>query len=176
MSDSETDTEPIAPTPAKKTMPVKALEALAKAREARKKIKDAEIATKKTQEKEMKIKKEEAVKAISAIRKPKEPMPVIVEKDSPETLAKLAELEHKLNTIAKKKKVVVVEESSSEEEEVVVKRVKKVKTVVPVAVNPIEDPEFIAFKADKEQREKKATASSNEAQLRLDMKKMFSRY
>jgi hypothetical protein len=165
------------PTKAKKPTPVKALAALAKAREARAKQKAEE----KRMKEEEKKKKEEAVKLVSSLRKPKEPMPKPVvntpvaldipvnNQSNAELVAMIAKLNEKLEKKSKKK--VIIESDSSSEEEIIVKKPKAKKTVTPAT-----DPEFEAWKMDKERRMAEQSSKDKEQQLRLDLKKLFSKY
>ncbi len=171
-SESERDqiSEPVAP---KKPAPVKALEALAKARQARKE--KAEAAKK--EKEEIKKKKEEAVKIVSSLRKPKEPMPspidIPVIKDSQPSQAELLNMIAKLNEKLEKKpkkKVIIESDSSSSEEEVIIKKPKR-KPIVPAV-----DPEFEQWKAEREKRQMEEASKQKEMQMKLDLKKLFSRY
>ncbi len=164
------------PAPAKKPAPVKALAALAKAREAK--------AAKKAEEKQMKEqekkKKEDAVKLISSLRKPKEPMVPIVnspvaldipaanEPSNADLIAMISKLNAKLDKKPKKK--VIIESDSSSEEEIIVKKPKK------KAITPAVDPEFEAFKAEKEKRGIDKANADKDTQMRIDLKKLFSKY
>jgi hypothetical protein len=153
----------------KKPAPVKALAALAKARQAKAEKKALE----KKEKEDMKKKKEEAVKAISSIRKPKEPMSIVtvpVEQPSAvDMMAMIAKLNEKLEKKSKKK-VVIQSDSSSSEEEIVIKKPKK-KIHVPAV-----DPEFEQWKSHKEKRQIEEASNQKEQQLKMDLKKLFSRY
>jgi hypothetical protein len=153
----------------KKPAPVKALAALAKARQAKAEKKALE----KKEKEDMKKKKEEAVKAISSIRKPKEPMSIVtvpvVQPSAADMMAMIAKLNEKLEKKTKKK-VVIQSDSSSSEEEIVIKKPKK-KTHVPAV-----DPEFEQWKSHKEKRQLEEATNQKEQQLKMDLKKLFSRY
>jgi hypothetical protein len=156
----------------KKPAPVKALAALAKARQAKAEKKALE----KKEKEDMKKKKEEAVKAISSIRKPKEPMPKpisisenAIAPSNEDLIATISKLNEKLEKKSKKK-VVIQSDSSSSEEEIVIKKPKK-KIHVPAV-----DPEFEQWKSYKEKRQLEEATNQKEQQLKMDLKKLFSRY
>jgi hypothetical protein len=144
-SDTETDVPPASPAPKKRPVPVKALEALAKAREIKAKQREEAIKAKV----EMKAKKEEAVRVVDQIRHETvapAPTPVAaVPNDYIKSLEeKLHALESKLVKPKKVKKKVIIEESdSSSEEEVVIKR-KPTKKTAPAS--HVDDGTIAAFR------------------------------
>ncbi len=173
MSDSENSASDheIQTETTKKPAPVKALAALAKARQARKEKAEAV----KKEKEDMKKKKEEAVKIVSSLRKPKEPMPTItepapavVQPSASDMMAMIAKLNEKLEKKTKKK--VIIQSDSSSEEEVVIRKPNR-KPIVPAV-----DPEFEQWKMDKEKRQIEEANKQKEAQMKMDLKKLFSRY
>ena len=158
----------IQPETTKKPAPVKALAALAKARQARKE--KAEAAKK--EKEEIKKKKEEAVKIVSSLRKPKEPMPTpsvpIEQPSASDMMAMIAKLNEKLEKKTKKK--VIIQSDTSSEDEVIVRKPNR-KSIVPAV-----DPEFEQWKADKEKRQMEEMNKQKEMQMKVDLKKLFSRY
>ena len=133
-SDTEPDIGP--PAPKKRPVPVKALEALAKAREIKAKQRE-QVQKEKV---ETKAKREQAVKAVDSIRltttEIQPPVSNAVAAAPPDYIKSLEEklhaLESKLVTKKPKMKVVFECDISSEEEIIIKKKRKKVTATAPV--------------------------------------------
>jgi hypothetical protein len=163
-SDSESEHAPAPKT--KRPVPVKALEALAKARQARAEKKQAEIAAKK----QTKQTKAAAVEVVDSTKVKNEvlhaPPPTVATPAAVPDLSYLKSLEDKIESLSKKvakpkKKVIVAESDSSSSDEEIIVRKKKVAKEPKVVV---EDPVYKAFKEhqvkslerEKQMEEKKA--------------------
>lgn len=163
-SDTDSDNGPPAPK-TKRPVPVKALEALAKARQARAEKKQAELAAKK-QTKQTKAAAVEAVDSTKVKNEVHHAPPTVATPAAVPDLSYLKSLEDKIESLSKKvakpkKKVIVAESDSSSSDEEIVVRKKKVAKEPKVVV---EDPTYAAFKQhqlksiekEKQMEEKKA--------------------
>lgn len=140
-SDTDSDVPPASPAPkTKRPVPVKALEALAKARQMKAEKKMAEVEAKKA-------KKEERKQAVEVVDAAKPRNEIIAPPVATPDLSYLKSLEEKIELLTKKvakpkKKVIVEDSSSSSEEEVVIRKKKPAKVIKVVE----EDPTLKAFK------------------------------
>jgi hypothetical protein len=160
----------------KRPVPVKALEALAKAREMKAKKKAEEEDAKRMS----KVKREEAVKLVdeskAAIKNTVVPPPAAapVSNDALRALEeKLQYITLKMNESPKKKskkKVIIEESDTSSEEEVIIKR--KLKKTAPA---PVEDPAISAFR-DFQARQVVEKENADKSKAEKDrLKSLFSR-
>ena len=167
---NSSDSEAEAPTKSsRRPTPVKALEALAKARQVKQEKKLAEMEAKKTQ----KEKKQQAVEIVATKRE--EPIQAPVVQAATPDLGYLKSLEEKIekltSKVSKPKKKVIIEDSSDSEEEVIIK--KKKKTTTKPAV--VEDPLFNAYKESQIKALERERAIDEKRLERDNLKKLFSR-
>jgi hypothetical protein len=163
------DSEAEAPTKSsRRPTPVKALEALAKARQVKQEKKLAEMEAKKIE----KEKKQKAVEVVSAAKPtPAVQNEIIVPTPPPIDLNSLVEKIDKLtNKVSKQKKKIIVEESSSSEEEIVVKKKKKIPKPVPV-----EDPMLVAFRESQIKAVERERMLDEKKLEKENLRKLFSR-
>jgi hypothetical protein len=171
-SDTDSDVPPASPAPkTKRPVPVKALEALAKARQMKAEKKMAEVEAKKA-------KKEERKQAVEVVDKARNEIvaPPVAPAAQPD-LSYLRSLEEKIELLAKKaikpkkKKVVVEDSDSSSEEEVIIRKKKPAKVVKVVE----EDPTLKAYKEHQVKALERERVADEKKAERERLRSLFSR-